>query len=65
MTLQDLYLDRLISPENIVRITVDAIQSINAEENLSRQENLVNILTVLTFSLEEILMNDKYIKAKW
>jgi hypothetical protein len=65
MTLQDLYLDRLISPENIVRITVDAIQSINTEENLSKQENLVNILTVLTFSLEEILMNDKYIKAKW
>jgi|LakMenEpi03Aug12_release.lakeMendotaPanAssembly.Ray.scaffolds.fasta_scaffold202048_2 hypothetical protein len=65
MTLQDLYLDRLISPENIVRITVDAIQSINTEENLSRQESLVNILTVLTFSLEEILMNDKYIKAKW
>jgi hypothetical protein len=65
MTLQDLYLDRLISPENIVRITVDAIQSINVEENLSKQENLVNILTVLTFSLEEILMNDKYIKAKW
>jgi hypothetical protein len=34
-------------------------------KNLTKKENLVNILTILTYSLEEILMNDKYIKAKW